>query len=618
MKRIVSLVSAVALLVCCAAFTSCDPSKKADNEVAIRSIKLTAELNPGISKDITGTISTADKTMSFAIPVSLANRNLIPTFTVSDNDYITQDGNKIVSGESTILVEEGKSLTVSDDVSGLSVTYTIKVIDNDEKAVLNSVLFAAADNELLEADVVPEQISENMLVRVPGNAFLQTLVISVSCGEGDVVKVNGSEPVDGKLTVDTAFPIDITVTDEVAGATSKYVLKVGKILGYVVSKLGEYSKPDAKMNDYHALAINPVDKLPYILFTATDNHTTKARFNVVKWDGSAFSLVGEPSFSDTTATASTPSICFDNNGTPFVMYKGGEVSSFYSVRKLEGGKWNRVGESTSTVKVTSQMIDPELCIDAKGNPYHYFSGNTKNTPSYRNTTLTYFDSNSWNESVVSTLPTYGSGSTSSSGTYYGTRFAKCGSDTYGLFHYNQFGFYIMKINDDRSLSPVVENYIPEGESYALPGNADICADDEGQLYVLEGSHQAGKMQIYKIDPEKSSVAAYGSPIPVTVGSSGSISEDLVFAINGSDKTIVLVKGAEEGDLDVLSIAIGDENAQFAEFRRLGESSYKRVPHLEYASDNTFYASYVAYNATDKIYWIELYKIALEEDIIPGE
>ena len=231
MKRIVSLVSAVALLVCCAAFTSCDPSKKADNEVAIRSIKLTAELNPGISKDITGTISTADKTMSFAIPVSLANRNLIPTFTVSDNDYITQDGNKIVSGESTILVEEGKSLTVSDDVSGLSVTYTIKVIDNDEKAVLNSVLFAAADNELLEADVVPEQISENMLVRVPGNAFLQTLVISVSCGEGDVVKVNGSEPVDGKLTVDTAFPIDITVTDEVAGATSKYVLKVGKILG---------------------------------------------------------------------------------------------------------------------------------------------------------------------------------------------------------------------------------------------------------------------------------------------------------------------------------------------------------------------------------------------------
>ena len=90
------------------------------------------------------------------------------------------------------------------------------------------------------------------------------------------------------------------------------------------------------------------------------------------------------------------------------MYKGGEVSSFYSVRKLEGGKWNRVGESTSTVKVTSQMIDPELCIDAKGNPYHYFSGNTKNTPSYRNTTLTYFDSNSWNESVVSldTPPTY--------------------------------------------------------------------------------------------------------------------------------------------------------------------------------------------------------------------
>ena len=81
---------------------------------------------------------------------------------------------------------------------------------------------------------------------------------------------------------------------------------------------------------------------------------------------------------------------------------------------------------------------------------------------------------------------------------------------------------------------------------------------------------------------------------------------------------MLVKGAKEEDLDVLRIAIGDENAQFAEFRRLGESSYKRVPHLEYASDNTFYASYVAYNATDKIHWIELYKIALEEDIIPGE
>lgn len=605
-------------MVCCAVFTSCDPSKKADNEVAIRSIKLTAELNPGISKDITGTISTADKTMSFAIPVSLTDRNLIPSFTVSDNDYITQDGNKIVSGESTILVEEGKSLTVSDDISGLSVTYTIKVIDNDEKAVLNSVLFAAEDNELLDADVVPEEISDNMLVRVPGSAFLQTLVISVSGGEGDVVKVNGSEPVDGKLTVDTAFPIDITVTDEVAGVTSKYVLKVGKILGYVVNKLGEYSKPDATMNYYHALAINPVDKLPYILFNAVDNHTKKSRFNVVKWDGSAFSIVGEPSFNDTTATASTPAICFDSNGTPFVMYKGGEVSNFYSVRKLEGGKWNRVGESTSSVKVTSQMIDPELSIDAKGNPYHYFSGNTKNTPSYRNTTLAYYDGNSWNESVVSSLPTYGSGSTANSGTYYGSKFAKCGSETYGLFHYNQFGFYIMKVNDDRSLSPVVENYIPEGESYALPGNADICSDDEGQLYVLEGSHNAGKMQIYKVDPAKSSVTAYGSPIVVNIGSNGSISEDIVFAVNGTDKTIVILKGESEGESNAVRFAIGDENAQFAEFTRLGDSEYKGDLHLEYAGDNTFYASYVGYNATDKLYWIELYKIALEEDIIPGE
>ena len=615
MKRLVSLISVAALLVCCTVFTACDPSKKADNEVAIRSITLTSELNPGISKDITGTISTVDKTMSFALPVSLSDHNLIPSFTVSDNDYITQDDNVIISGESKILVETGKTITVSDDISGLSVTYTIKVIDNDEKAELASVRFEAADNELLDEDIVPEQISEEMLVRVPSQAFLQTLTISVSAGEGDVVKVNGTEPQDGKLIVDTAFPIDITVTDEVAGVTSKYVLKVGKILGYVCTKLGEYSKPSATMSGNHSLAINPVDKLPYVVFDAVDDHTTKKRLTVVKWDGSSFATVGEDSFNDTTATASVPNIAINKEGTPYVLYKGGEVSNFFSVRKLESGKWNRLGESTSSVKVGSMMIDPVLGIDSKGNPFHFYAGNDKTqSASYKNAVMSSYDGSSWKESTIPEMPLYGSGSTSTSGAFYGNRVAESGSDCYVLLHQNMFGFHIMKLNDDNSLSPVVMNYIPEGESYALPGNADICADDEGQLYVLEGSHAAGKMQIYKVNPSDKTVAAYGSPIAVSIGSSGSISEDVVFAVNGSDRTIVLIKGAD----GLANYSISDENGQFAEYSPLSDSAYKGDIRIEYAGDNNFYASMMAYDAESKHYWIELYKIGLETDIIPGE
>ena len=122
------------------------------------------------------------------------------------------------------------------------------------------------------------------------------------------------------------------------------------------------------------------------------------------------------------------------------------------------------------------------------------------------------------------------------------------------------------------------------------------------------------MQIYKVNPSDKTVAAYGSPIAVSIGSSGSISEDVVFAVNGSDRTIVLIKGAD----GLANYSISDENGQFAEYSPLSDSAYKGDIRIEYAGDNNFYASMMAYDAESKHYWIELYKIGLETDIIPGE
>ena len=616
MKRIVSLI-AVAVVVCCTVFTACEPKKKADQKAEINSIVLTKAANPSLSADITGKVDVAKKTITFAIPVSLSNRNLIPSFVLSDEDVLSQDGVKLVSGSSTMLVENGKQLVLSDELSALSYTFTIVVLDNDESAVLLSAEFLAADNSKLDENVSVAEISSNMLVRVPAEAFMQKLTLSLSAGEGDVITVNGEALTGGKLEVDTSFPIDIVVSDEIAETSSTYVLKVGKILSYVASHVGTYSKPGATMDYDHTLGINPKDGAPYIMYEAKDEGASKTQFNVIKWNGSAFEVVGNESFSGVAATASTPALGFSQSGDAFALYKGGEVSSCYSVRKLESGKWELLGDGSASGKCATAMVEPiRPIVNSKGNVGFYYSGNTKNTPNYRTATIASYNGE-WGEKLLAGVPTYGSGATPSSGTFFGYSTTILNGEQYALMHFNEYGFYIVKINDDFSVTPILEDYKPEGADHAIPGNAKMCTDGT-DLYLMETNASASVVELYKYSLNDKSISTIGNTIPLEVTSTGGVKRMTNFAISSDDKTLVVLAEEDVDGSSYISYAICDENCMFEELTRLSDKVVRDNMCIEYAGDNTFYISMVSTEKIDgtSVYAVELFKIALEADIIP--
>ena len=232
MKRIfVFLMSAIAIV---ATLSSCNQEYVPDGTAELQSIKLTSSLNPSLDSDIVGAIDAEAKTITFVIPESVSETSFIPTFTVTTDDIFKASGTIIESGVTPMEITDGAKVYISDEKSSLLVTYTLIVVPNDFTAELLGVTIAAEDNSGLITEDITAEVSEEMITRVPAAAFRQELTIRLTATSNDKIKVNGSEISDGKaLNVDTAFPVDITVTDEIAGKSAKYVLKVGKILSNV-------------------------------------------------------------------------------------------------------------------------------------------------------------------------------------------------------------------------------------------------------------------------------------------------------------------------------------------------------------------------------------------------
>ena len=334
MKKLISLAACIMAVVMVA--VSCTPKDKPDGKCELTSFDLSAS--------IAGTIDAAAKTITVVIPTSVTSNSFTPTFKVTDYDVVTIGGTPVTSGETAVILADGTKVIVADEVSAMTTEYIIKVISNDQKAELLGVSFKAADNSLLSVDVTPDAIASEMVVRVPGEAFRQELTVTVEAGFNDVIKVNNETVASGSsIKVDTNFPIDITVTDSVDGATAKYVLKVGKILQYEVSELGTYTEGMGLID--FTMTINPKDNLPYFAYTRKLEGESNNGVSLVKWNGSSFELVGTTGIADASArSASKPQVAFANDGTTYVKYLGGEVASKPTIKKL-GSEWTVVGEA---------------------------------------------------------------------------------------------------------------------------------------------------------------------------------------------------------------------------------------------------------------------------------
>lgn len=602
MKKLISLAACIMAVVMVA--VSCTPKDKPDGRCELTSFDL--------SSTIAGTIDAAAKTITVVIPTSVTSNSFTPTFKVTDYDVVTIGGTPVTSGETAVILADGTKVIVADEVSAMTTEYIIKVISNDQKAELLGVSFKAADNSLLSEDVTPDAIASEMVVRVPGEAFRQELTVTVEAGFNDVIKVNNETVTSGSsIKVDTNFPIDITVTDSVDGATAKYVLKVGKILNYVVSKLGVYA--EGTMNDL-SMTLNPNDNLPYFAYTRKLEGESNWGVSLAKWNGSAFEMVGPTGIADASGrSASKPQVAFAKDGTTYVKYLAGEVASKPTVKKLDAA-WTLIGEAGCglTHNANTSYAYPFYVDPTSSKPVIFWCGNTKNQADYR--TMNYASANgeSWSTVIVTgSIPAYGSGATTTSGMYYTSCAVENDGKIYIVSSFNQFGYYVHEVNADGTLKTIVDNFIPDNAPYGIGSNLQMKLGPNGTLYVLAVVNAGdNSMQVYTVDQNAGTLKPYGAgSSAISILSTGA-EEDYGMAVNPIDGLVVSVYDTEKGK-GAPVFAYLDDNLQWNTFEVDNPALSTSAFYMQF--DKTGENCYVAYMAADGI---NLYRIGLEADILP--
>lgn len=603
MKKLISitacLVAAVSVLV------SCQPKETPDGKCELTGFYLPANLNSDLSADIFGTIDASAKTITLVIPTSVTTNRFTPIFTATEHDVVTIGGTQATSGETSVTITDGTKISLTDEVSAMNASYTVVVKQNDELAELTGVTFKKADNAALTDDVSPEAIAPEMVVRVPGAAFKQELVMTVSAGFNDAIKVNNTAVENGaSIKVDSSFPIDIAVTDEVAGKTVNYVVKVGKILEVVVTKLGSYN--EGTINDF-TMTINPVDNLPYFAYTRKVGDEKNNSVSVAKWNGSAFVLVGPTGLADASArSASAPKVAFAKDGTVYAFYTAGDVASKPTVRKLDSD-WKVVGTAGITAQNYGTSYPHAFFVHpANSQPAFVWAGNSKNTASYRKMNYAYWNGTDWNSTTESKdVPEYVSGTDKA---FYASSYAIVGDKVFVATAFNQCGYHVHEVGTDGSLTPVVVNYIPEGSQHGLPAFIQLVAGKDDVLYFYGADRGAGAMQIYSVDQNDKKLKTYGAGIPVEISSSGGISIGSAIGINPVDGLTIAAYGVKKDTKP--SIVYLDDSFQWTPFTVDPATSSDTTIQVAYSKDGK---GYIAYETADGIV---LYSVGLEADILP--
>lgn len=604
MKRILTFFS-VALIVV-AGTVSCNNDPKADGLAQIKSFSLQSSLNSTLSSDVTGVLDETARTISLVLPEG-SGSSFIPTFTVTDDDVVKAGSTVVTSGVTSISVTDGVQLSVTDEVSELNVTYTLSVKENDGAAELKSISFLKADNSVLTADVIPEAIASEMIARVPSAAFKQELVLTVEAGLNDVVKVNGKDVESGKATVDTSFPIDITVTDAVAGTSASYILKVGKVLEYVVSKVGTISD-GTKIFPTFDIKINPKDGTPWIAYYKELEGDKYDRVAVVRLDGTSFPYVGESCISADIKDAKNPALAFASDGTAFLKYAGGEVTNRNTVKKFSSTTWEVCGkEGINSVNINTSYPSP-LYIQSNGHPAFFFTANAGELK--RSIVSSYFNGTDWIEKPASAsgiAPKYGEPS-DKAGAFYGSAIAEHNGKTYMLSSFNEWGYMVYEVGEECALTPIVYNYKPGTSSYGVPGNMAISSDGD-EMFVFAADISNSKMQVYKVDFAGKTLTEYGAGLNVSFDKYGSAVESATFSTSNTGLKVATI---EDSDHNVyfkyLNSSLQWEDITISE-KPVAIASNGHF-HFVFNADGTGYIAYTSANG------IEVYKVALEADVLP--
>jgi hypothetical protein len=199
-------------------------------------------------------------------------------------------------------------------------------------------------------------------VALPAGTDFTGLVAQFTVNDGNTVSVDGAAQTSGVTKNDFTDPVDYTVSNSNKSSNLRYTVTV--VEESASSKAWtEISVLDATtvtgdenvtgVYSGAVLKLNPQDDAPYVVFgvRGVDNKLTVAKF-----DGSAWSKVGAASFTN-KVSGSHYNFDIALDGTPYVAYNDQEATNKggLSVMKFDGSAWTIVGDAGITA-TTAQYV----------------------------------------------------------------------------------------------------------------------------------------------------------------------------------------------------------------------------------------------------------------------
>ncbi len=493
---------------------------------------------------------------------------------------------------------------------------------SDNKAELVSFGFYKQDNPLLDADYVAENISKEIIIRLPEELFDNTelkgsLIARFTLGENDAMFVGATEQVSGTTANDYNYPVDFIVTDEIDNVNSSYTVRVGKVLEMEWNEIATIVGENNAVADELVMAINPKDGLPYFFYT--DEYdlegTMRDQGVVSKWDGSKIVTVGNTSFSGRVSTILD--MKFGSNGTPYVFFAGyeGTTGNMPAVMKLEGSTWQLVGKIGYADRISSSLKGA-MGIDASTNqPF------TVHTTGYANYTLPRYTANysAYNGSTWNSNQAFSMAGDQRVGN---PKTIAVGNDTYLLYAMQNNiagnadnltkGYSLLKYSAG-SWTKVVDNFcLSTNQSHF--GCISMDTDSKGTIYCcfFDSSPEATwVMQVWKV--EGSTFVKVGNSI--NLGVDAYSGELYSIAIDKDDVPHIICRN--ETDNSISLYKYDTETTQWGEpFVACANAGTDQAVQIAFNDEGIGYATYISRDETTKAYTYHILRGMLEKDILP--
>lgn len=200
-------------------------------------------------------------------------------------------------------------------------------------------------------------------IALPAGTDLTALIAQFTVNEGNTVTVDGAAQTSGVTKNDFTDPVDYTIRNSDGSSNLRYTITVveASATSKVWTEVGVLDPTavtgDETVTGVYAgavMAINPKDGVPYVAFGSRPDPN---KLTVAKFDGTVWTKVGEALFSG-TVNGSHYEFDIAPDGTPYVVYGDKDATSqasALSVMKFDGSAWSFVGEQ-GFFKAQSQYV----------------------------------------------------------------------------------------------------------------------------------------------------------------------------------------------------------------------------------------------------------------------